>query len=134
MKATVGQNEKKDMGHDCRICGRERPNEKFSGRGHTLHVCKDCAAMPKADREVIEQEEEVFGFMHQSHISAKNLERLKKLRESSNAHIRNLASILLEVAAATPFKKRRLKHLEQKHPDLLEKLEETGLIFAHHMD
>ena len=31
------------MGHYCRICGRERANERFSGKGHAAHVCKDCA-------------------------------------------------------------------------------------------
>ena len=31
------------MGHYCRICGRTRANEKFSGKGHASHICKDCA-------------------------------------------------------------------------------------------
>ncbi len=31
------------MGHYCRICGRTRANEKFSGKGRKKHVCKDCA-------------------------------------------------------------------------------------------
>src|SRR5271166_6323974 len=26
------------MPHYCRICGRDRPNEKFSGRGHRDHL------------------------------------------------------------------------------------------------
>jgi len=33
---------KKPTGHFCRICGRRRANEKFGGRGHALHICKDC--------------------------------------------------------------------------------------------
>ena len=90
--------------------------------------------MPRAEREAIDQEEEIFGFMHQSHISARNVDRLKILQKSVNPQISNLAAIVFEVAAATPFKKRRLKLLAQKRPELMEKLEETGLIFAHHMD
>lgn len=31
------------VGHYCKICGRTRPNEKFSGKGHRNHVCKDCS-------------------------------------------------------------------------------------------
>jgi len=31
------------VGHYCRICGRTRANEKFSGKGHKNHVCKDCS-------------------------------------------------------------------------------------------
>jgi DNA replicative helicase MCM subunit Mcm2 (Cdc46/Mcm family) len=37
-----------NLGHYCRICGRERANERFSGKGHAAHVCKDCAREQKA--------------------------------------------------------------------------------------
>lgn len=33
---------KKQQGHYCRVCGRYRANEKFSGKGYCQHVCKDC--------------------------------------------------------------------------------------------
>lgn len=122
------------MGHYCRICGRERANEKFSGRGHRTHVCKDCASKPKTELAEIEHEEAIFGFLHQSHVSAKNLDRLHSLQTSTNARISDLAITALEVATVTPFKKRRLLVLAKKRPDLMKKLEETGLIVAHHMD
>ncbi len=67
------------MGHYCRICDRVRPNEAFSGKGHRNHVCKGCAKLPKEQRNAIEQEEEIFGFLKQSHISDKNVARLKTL-------------------------------------------------------
>ncbi len=38
------------MGHYCHICGRTRANEKFSGKGHKNHVCKDCSG--KSGRKV----------------------------------------------------------------------------------
>jgi hypothetical protein len=40
---------KKPAGHYCRICGRRRANEKFGGRGHALHICKDCQRELKRD-------------------------------------------------------------------------------------
>jgi len=39
------------MGHYCYICGRTRSNEKFSGKGHKKHICKDCSRKPKAIQE-----------------------------------------------------------------------------------
>lgn len=33
---------KKKQGHFCWMCRRHRANEKFSGKGHRQHVCKDC--------------------------------------------------------------------------------------------
>lgn len=40
---------RKRSGHYCWMCERYRPNERFSGKGHRTHVCKQCAALgPKA--------------------------------------------------------------------------------------
>ncbi|OGC08403.1 hypothetical protein A2V82_11870 [candidate division KSB1 bacterium RBG_16_48_16] len=120
------------MGHYCRVCGRVRPNEKFSGKGHKDHVCKECSGMPREKREAIEQEDEIFGYLKQSHISTKNVSRLRTLVQSDNKRIAELAGLVLEVAEVKPYKKRRLKVLAQKRRDLLRKLKETGLIYAHH--
>lgn len=120
------------MGHFCRICGRTRPNEKFSGSGHRAHVCNECSRMPKDQRETIEQEEEIFGFLKQSHISDRNVARLRELAKSDNSLIAESASLVLEVAKVKPYKKRRLKVLAQERRDLLDALERTGLIYAHH--
>lgn len=41
---------KKLPGHYCWVCGLHKPNEKFSGRGHATHMCKQCHALPVAER------------------------------------------------------------------------------------
>lgn len=120
------------MGHYCRICGKTRPNEKFSGKGHKNYICKECNQKPKNEINEIEQEEEIFNFLNQSNITKKNIDRLKELVNSNNKRIAELANIVLEVATVKPHKKRRLKVLAKDNKDLLGKLEETGLILAHH--
>ena len=120
------------MGHWCRICHRVLPNEKFTGKGHKNHICKKCAAIPREKLEAIEQTDEIFGYLKQSHISKKNMSRLRTLSGSSNEKIAELASIVLEVGRVKPYKKRRLKFIAKEHRNLLRKLDETGLIFAHH--
>ncbi|NLI92024.1 MAG: hypothetical protein GX434_07375 [Peptococcaceae bacterium] len=52
------------MGHYCRVCGRTRANESFSGKGHKNHVCKDCSgkAGKKAKRNNLK--ENVFASKH----------------------------------------------------------------------
>ncbi len=122
------------MGQYCRICGRERANEQFSGRGHRIHVCKGCQSLPKSERRAIEDRDDIFGFMHQSHISKKNVARLEQLAKSDDARVASLAAIVLEVARVTPYKRRRIKILGRNHRDLLRKLGETGLVFAHTWD
>ena len=95
-------------------------------------MCKACSRLPKDERDAIEHEDEIFGYLKQSYISAKYLSRLRRLIQSQNDQIANLAGIVIEVAEVKPHKKRRLKELARRRPDLLDKLEETGLIMAHH--
>jgi hypothetical protein len=70
--------------------------------------------------------------LKQSHISDKNVKRLKHLVDSESDKIAKLANLVLEVADAKPYRRRRLKVLARERRDLLQKLEETGLILAHH--
>ena len=123
---------KRYSGHYCRICGAIKPNERFSGKGHRNHICKKCSRKPKAEINEIDMENEIFGYLKQSHISNKNVKRLKQLVDSESDQIAKLANIVLEVANVKPYKKRRLKVLARERRDLLQKLEETGLSLAHH--
>jgi len=120
------------MGHYCRICGYSKPNEKFSGKGHKNHICKECAKLPKEKIDAIEQMEEIFNFLSQANISSKNINRLSKLSNSSIQKVAEHAVIVLEVGKVKPHKKGRLKCLAKQHRELLYKLRETGLILAHH--
>ncbi len=36
---------KKPRGHFCWCCGQVRANERFSGRGHARHLCKECSKL-----------------------------------------------------------------------------------------
>lgn len=120
------------MGHFCRICKLTRANEKFSGKGHRVHVCKDCMRLPKDVRDLVDREDEIAGFLNQSRISDKNLLRLGTLTASNEPRIAELAALVLEVARVAPNKKRRLSRLARERRDLLDALEESGLIPADH--
>lgn len=43
------------MGHYCRVCGRTRSNESFSGKGHRQHICRMCQRKSKAKRRGIQR-------------------------------------------------------------------------------
>jgi len=123
---------RKSQGHFCRICGSHKPNEAFSGNGHCIHICKICSQLPKEERDAAEYEDEIHGFLNQSHISEKNMMRLRNLSESPNARVAMLALLVAEIGRIKPYKNSRLKVLKRERPDLFTKLEETGLISAHH--
>lgn len=41
----MARRKKKRQGHYCWACDRYRPNERFRGRGHARHVCRECAKL-----------------------------------------------------------------------------------------
>jgi hypothetical protein len=90
-------------------------------------VCRDCRKRPKDEVERIERTDEIYGFMSQSNISAKNIQRLETLTHSELPGIAELASLVLAVARVKPQKRRRFKYLATDHRDLLKKLIQSGL-------
>ncbi len=79
----------------------------------------------------LEQADEIFGFMDQSRISEKNVSRLKALLSSPDAHIADLADIVLKIAKIKPHKRRRMQILTREHPGLLERAIKAGLVLEH---
>lgn len=43
---------KKQQGHYCRICGECKANEKFSGVGHSQHICKTCTSAVRNGNQI----------------------------------------------------------------------------------
>ena len=118
------------MGHYCWVCGRSRANEKFSGKGHARHICKDCARLPREDRDRAQALRDIQGFLGQRNISAGNIARLKRLCKSSDEEVQRQATLLLEVAKLAPHKRGRIACLARRAPDLLDQLAAEG-IFLH---
>ena len=116
------------MGHYCHICNQHKPNEKFSGKGHSIHVCKKCSAMPKQERQIIEDRSEILSFLDQSNISKKNIGRLKILSASENQEISDLAKLVWEMAKIRSHKRKRLKYIAKANPQLLETIKKSGII------
>ncbi len=115
------------MPHYCRICDRHRANEKFSGKGHATHICKDCMRLPREKRKHIEDREDISNILNQSNISEKNLARLVTLTASPNTEVAKMASLVLEIGRVHPRKKGRVKFLAKEHKDLLALLEEAEM-------
>ena len=48
----MGKRKKKRYrGQYCWCCERILPNEKFSGKGHSRHICRECQKLPLSERE-----------------------------------------------------------------------------------
>jgi hypothetical protein len=117
------------MSHYCRICGSYRANERFTGRGHRAHVCKDCQKLPSDDRASIEAEDEISDFLfRQTHISERNLARLRLHCGSQDPRVAGMAEAVLAAAVVAPYKRRRFRVLRRSHPHILRQLADAGLL------
>lgn len=76
----------------------------------------------------MKHEREIRGFLEQSHISKKNVARLEALASTANKRIADLATVVLEVAMVTPYRRYRIKNLARQHRDVLVRMEQVGLI------
>ena len=74
--------------------------------------------MPREKRDRIEHLDELWGFLDQRNISAKNIVRLKNLVAQPDPEVQKLAMLVLDVALVHPFKRRRWRHLAARNRDL----------------
>jgi len=122
------------MGRYCRICGRERSNEKFGGKGYAAFVCRDCRQLPKAEQALILASDEVWGFLEQTNISAKNIARLESLASVHDAAFQELRMLVLEIARVSPRKRNRWKKVRQERPDLYRRIVAAGWFSEYDLD
>lgn len=119
---------KRKRGHYCWMCGRHRPNERFSGKGHARHLCKECSKLPESERERVQNLRNLEQMWEQRNISPQNIAMLEALAQSPELDVQRMAGLLLEVARVHPGKRKRIGYLAHHAPDLLRRLEAYGLV------
>lgn len=116
------------MGRYCFICGRERPHEAFSGRGHSTGICKKCGGLPKAERQRIQDEEFLHHALEQRNISQKNVEYFKGMCLRYSDELGEKAALMVELGAVHPRKKKRCGFLYHNKRELYDRLVRFYLI------
>jgi hypothetical protein len=96
-------------GHFCWCCGRVRPNERFSGRNHGRHLCRDCARLPAEEREFRQGERDIERLLRGGFYVPRRLRpQFDKFLEHPNARVRDLARKILEEQARDAEERRRI--------------------------
>ena len=86
----------KHRGHYCRICGEHKANEKFSGRGHAVHICKACASKSPEQKSEDMTINKLHGMAFQ-HLSESEIKWLKNRRNDSRNEVSELAKEVFEI-------------------------------------
>jgi len=116
------------MGRYCFICHRERPNEAFSGRGHSIGICKKCGGLPKAERQRIQDEEFLHHALEQRNISPKNVEYFKGMCLRYSDELGEKAAAMAELGLVHPRKKKRYGFLYHNKRELFDRMVRLFLI------
>ncbi len=72
--------------------------------------------------------DEIYGFLEQSNISKKNLQRLGQLETEEIADVASLAGLVRQIAEVHPRKRNRWKRLRQQHRGLFRRAVDAGVI------
>ncbi len=88
------------QGHYCRICGEWKANEKFSGKGHAAHICRECVALPLSRRNELQRIGRVESIASKLRLTKEEWELLEK-------YARNTTYPELKAYAATVLEHRR---------------------------
>lgn len=105
-------------GHFCWCCGRVRANERFSGRGHARHLCRNCHQLGPEElayRQAVRDIDRLVTF-ESGLIRRKQRAVFARYLEHRNPRVRRYA----EEVAAFDREQRDLARIEQRIEDILE--------------
>ena len=101
-------------GHFCWVCGRRRSNERFSGRGHARHLCRDCSKLGAdelAYRQALRNLERCMTW--ESLIPRKRRKSFEQFLDHKDPRIRARAAKMLEEDRAERAYQRSMRELDE---------------------
>jgi hypothetical protein len=103
-----------------------RPNERFSGRNHSRHLCRDCARLPAEEHEYRQGERNIERLLHDGlYVPRRRRAQFDRFLEHPNARVRDLARRILAEQRRYAEETRQLRDDEEQA--MAERLEPTLL-------
>ena len=87
---------KRYRGHYCKVCNSILANEKFSGKGHSSHICKKCSKLPIEERNEQMVLNRIYGLYRYSYLSKVNKLMLQNYLKSGSEKVRLAAKEMLD--------------------------------------
>lgn len=85
---------KSNQGHYCIVCGSRKANERFTGKGHSRHICKDCSKKsPELQKEQIDINT-IYGLYRYSNLSKNNKKMLMNFLSDKRDRVRKAAEAI----------------------------------------
>lgn len=104
----------KRRGHYCWCCARARPNERFSGRNHSRHLCRDCARLPAEGRQYRQAERDLARLLGGGqYVHRRHRGQFDRFLVHPNARVRALARQILSEQQSAAEEWRRVRNEEE---------------------
>ena len=87
---------KRYRGHYCKVCNSILANEKFSGRGHSKHICKKCSKLPVEEREEMTDIGRIYGLYRYMYLSKANRQMLESYLCNKSEKVRSVAKKMID--------------------------------------
>ena len=92
----MARKKSKPRGHYCWCCGRQRPNERFSGHGRKRHVCRECMRLGPDELAYAQACRDIGRVEMQGSKRATRARKLARFLEHSDPRLRALAQAVLD--------------------------------------
>lgn len=103
------------MGHYCRICGRTRANERFSGKGHKKHICEECSKLSVTENDEMTIVNQIYSLCRYINLSKANRRMLEGYLQHKSDKVRAASKEILKEFAL--FKYNDLPELNDDYED-----------------
>lgn len=110
---------KRYRGHYCYVCARILPNEKFSGRGHNNHICKQCSQKSPEERRELKIVNEITKISVQGNFSKDNRKKLQGYLKDKSQQIRIEAQSALDEFNQMMMQRKLERKLEEEYDELI---------------
>ena len=111
----------KKNGHYCKVCGRYRANEKFTGKGHATHICKDCAKLPPEEKAKQETSNRLFNLPW--YLSKEQKAWLKNRMQDRRPEVKALAQEQYDMRFGRRHQEMQLDDMDEFDEDEFEEME-----------
>lgn len=79
---------KKRNGHYCVVCASVFSNEKFSGKGHSRHICKKCSKKSSKEQDEQIKINKIYSMIRFMNLSRNNKKGLNKYLNDDSKRVR----------------------------------------------
>jgi hypothetical protein len=106
---------KRRRGHYCWSCDRHRANERFSGKGHARHLCRDCSRLSKDELEFRQAVRDVNRATRWGRLSRKTRPQVERFLRHASLRVQEYAAEVLKADREEREEWRRIREEEEAY-------------------